>query len=69
MKRFFARWHVTALPLLLQGCHMMDNDGSSGDDGIARICGIIGVIAVLVGLFGRGNTFRLVLVGAVLIIA
>ncbi|MDO8505152.1 MAG: hypothetical protein Q7S48_01035 [bacterium] len=68
MKRFSTTLFLSALPLL-QACHTMDNDGSSSDDGIAMICGVIGVIAVLVGLFGRGNTVRAVLVGVALIIA
>lgn len=69
MKRFSAKWRSVVLPLLLQGCYIMDHDGSPGDDGIATICGVIGVIAVLVGLSSKGNTVRLILVGAILIIA
>ena len=68
MQRFATKWYLATLPLL-QACVMMNNDGYKPDDGIADICGVIGVIAVAVGLFSRGNTVRLILVGAILIIA
>ena len=68
MKRFPASWYLTTLPLL-QGCVALNNDGLKSTDGAAIICGVLGTICVLVGLFSHGNTVRLILVGAILIIA
>jgi len=55
--------------ILLYTKQSLDNDGIKGNDGAANICGLIGAIAVLVGLFGGSSTFRLILVGVVLLIA
>lgn len=68
MNLFTTRRYLAALPLL-QGCMVLNNDGLKSTDGAAGICGVLGVICVLAGLFSHGNTVRLILVGAILIIA